>query len=58
MSEKFENINGHKKGIKKNTDNDIYNITEKTNDLTTGIQLLFFFEIRILITSLVSSNSS
>ena len=38
MSEKFENINGHKKGIKKNTDNDIYKTTEKTKDLATGIQ--------------------
>ena len=38
MSEKFENFNGHKKRIKKNTDNDIYNTTEKTKDLATGIQ--------------------
>jgi hypothetical protein len=38
VSEKFENINSHKKRIKKNTDNDLYNTTEKTKDLATGIQ--------------------
>jgi hypothetical protein len=37
MSEEFENINGHKKK-KKNTDNDLYNTTQKTKDLATGIQ--------------------
>ena len=54
MSEKFENINGHKtktKNKNKNnntkqnktkqknhTDNDLHSTTEKTKDLTRGIQ--------------------
>ena len=37
MSEKFENINGHKKKREK-IDNNLHNSTEKTKDLKTGIQ--------------------